>query len=286
MKTLLITGSSGFLGQRLIQQWQAHCTLHLPTRQEMNLTDAVSVQTYFAQKNPDYVLHLAAITQTQACEDNPEQAYAINVEGTKNIAIACKSVQAKLLFFSTEQVFNGNPECGPYDENCLPLPNTVYGKTKWEAEQLLPTIFNDFWILRLTWLFDRPKSPLLTQPSDILGLTIRNIQSNLPTHAATNEYRGMTSVWEVIKNIPKVWALPYGLHHFGSANDLSRATIVTLIHSLYQQNNPAATTPDPHYVTHPIARDIRLACHKIAQAGIIFTPTAQAIEEIMQHNRL
>ncbi len=277
MKTIIITGSSGFLGKRLVQQWHTQFTLCLPHRKDMNITDAHSVEAYFKQKKPDYVLHLAAMTQTLACEENPDQAYGINVLGTKNVAKACKRVQAKLIFFSTEQVFNGNLEAGPYNEECKPQPNTVYGTTKLLAEQLIPSILDEYWILRLTWLFVYPHESSLIPPKDILGLTLHNLKQSTQTRVATNEYRGITCVWEVIENLPKIWALPFSLYHFGSPNNLSRANVVELIHTLHVGNNPTTSPlPTVHYA-HAVRRDVRLDCHKLAQAGIIFKPTEEAI---------
>lgn len=144
MPNLLITGASGFLGWNLCQiaaaDWQIYGigrsrTIDLPhvTAIQTDLTDFAQLRTLFQQIKPDAVIHLAAQSTTQFCQQYPEQAYAINVTASENIAGLCADYHLPCVFTSTDLVFDGlNP---PYRESDPVSPLNRYGEQKVLAEQ-------------------------------------------------------------------------------------------------------------------------------------------------------
>ncbi|GAM70583.1 dTDP-4-dehydrorhamnose reductase [Vibrio ishigakensis] len=156
-KKILITGAKGFFGTRFINRYQNEFEIAGLDVQQLDITDKTAVDATFAELKPDYVIHAAAIAVTDFCNQHPDVAHKVNVQGAINVANACKASGSKLVFISTEQVFNGNPEAGPYTEQDTPVPDTVYGQNKLEAESELKSILEEMWILRFTWLFGLPE---------------------------------------------------------------------------------------------------------------------------------
>lgn len=122
---------------------------------QLDITDAVSVEKTIKEINPDVVVHCAAWTAVDAAEDeeNRDKVFAINVEGTKNIARVCKEIDAKMVYTSTDYVFNGQgtepwkPDCKEY------APLNVYGHSKLDGELAVSEILDKYFIVRIAWVF-------------------------------------------------------------------------------------------------------------------------------------
>lgn len=224
---ILITGSSGFLGSRLALHYRDKYELLLPSHAELNVSREEAVRTYLEEHRPDVVVHCAALSSTWYCEQHPEESHRVNVQGTVRIAKACKLIGAKFIFMSSDQVYNGTPLIGPLREDVVLQPVNVYGRHKLEAEQRalwnLPAAVG----LRLTWMYDLP--PRLTNHDNRSSVLVtlrssKNIMVNLKQAydagttlcAATHEFRGVTNVWDVVRNMEKTFALPGGVYNFGS----------------------------------------------------------------------
>ena len=152
--TILITGSTGFVGGRVVSSLQGKCNLLTPGHNELDVTSAEDVDSYISEKRPDVILHLAAISNTGYCEEHPEESFLVNVTSVENLANAASRYGAKLVFFSSDQVYNGNFEEGFLSED-LPLkPENHYGRHKLLAEQRALAICKDTVALRATWMYD------------------------------------------------------------------------------------------------------------------------------------
>ncbi|MCR5623901.1 MAG: dTDP-4-dehydrorhamnose reductase [Lachnospiraceae bacterium] len=122
---------------------------------QMDITDEAAVSSVIESEKPDSVIHCAAWTAVDAAEDeeNKEKVYNINVNGTKNIANACKKVDAKMMYISTDYVFDGQGE-KPWDPDCRDYkPLSVYGDTKLKGETAVETTLDKFFIVRIAWVF-------------------------------------------------------------------------------------------------------------------------------------
>ncbi len=122
---------------------------------QMDITDGDSVASVLAEVKPDVVVHCAAWTAVDAAEDeeNKEKVFAINAKGTENIAKACKELDCKMIYISTDYVFDGQGErpWEPDDKNYAPL--NVYGESKLQGEQAVSSILEKYFIVRIAWVF-------------------------------------------------------------------------------------------------------------------------------------
>lgn len=122
---------------------------------QLDITDRVAVDKAVTEANPDIVIHCAAWTAVDAAEDeeNRDKVHAINVEGTKNIAEACKKIGAKMVYISTDYVFSGQ-DTEPWKADCRDFaPLNYYGKTKLEGERAVEQLLTKFFIVRIAWVF-------------------------------------------------------------------------------------------------------------------------------------
>ncbi len=167
METLLITGSNGLLGVKLIEQAMGHYSVvglsrqpstHAPptacfTLHQLDIGDAAGITSLFQQLQPNTVIHTAAMTNVDDCERRPQEAWDVNTAGTENVARASRDVGAHLVFVSTDYVFSG--ERGPYREDDATDPISVYGRTKLEAERIVNRLCPDAVVARTSTLFGR-----------------------------------------------------------------------------------------------------------------------------------
>lgn len=143
---IAITGANGLVGSRIIELLHNEFTF-IPIHQEScDITNKEQVLTHINTIDFDILLHLAAYTNVDGAEKKPEIAYKINVEGTKNIFDAVRQKNKKIIYVSTDFVFDGKHP--PYDEDALPNPLAVYGKTKYEGEKI---IGNEGMIVRISY---------------------------------------------------------------------------------------------------------------------------------------
>lgn len=122
---------------------------------QLDITDKYAVEKALAEANPDVVVHCAAWTAVDAAEDeeNKPKVYAVNVTGTKNIAEACKKLGCKLIYISTDYVFNGQGT-EPWKADCKDFaPLNYYGQTKLEGELAVSGTLEKFFIVRNAWVF-------------------------------------------------------------------------------------------------------------------------------------
>lgn len=145
----LITGGNGVLAQYLIPLQKNHILLS-PDHEELDIIDEKAVNTYFQKNSPEIVIHLAAKTDVDWCENNPKEAFLVNSEGTKNIAKACKDMGSFLVYVSTAAIFNGEKNIFYEDDN--PAPINTYGKSKLQGERYIQEILKKYLIVRAAWL--------------------------------------------------------------------------------------------------------------------------------------
>lgn len=150
---VLVTGAKGQLGYDVVNELKKrnHEAIGVGS-DKMDITDGASVEKIFKETKVDAVVHCAAYTSVDAAEDNKGLCMKVNVEGTKNIAKACKKIDAKMIYISTDYVFNGEGEkpWEPEDE-CAPL--NVYGRSKYEGELAVEKYLDKYFIVRIAWVF-------------------------------------------------------------------------------------------------------------------------------------
>lgn len=148
---IVITGAKGQLGNAL-QQTLCNEQLYLIDLPELNLISYRDTTEFIKQVHPDMVIHCAAKTQVDDCEQKPNEAYRSNVIATKNVVNACQATDAAMVYVSTDYVFDGTATA-PYKEYDRCNPRSVYGRTKWQGEEIVKTHLTRFYIARTAWLF-------------------------------------------------------------------------------------------------------------------------------------
>lgn len=149
---IIVTGANGQLGRELMLRSDPDYELIGFGRAELDITDLKQCRAVLAQIKPDAVIHCAAYTAVDRAETDADSAYQVNAAGSRNIAIAAREVGAKLVFVSTDYVFDGSSAV-PYNEYDRPNPITVYGKSKLAGEQLVQTLHDRYFIVRTAWVY-------------------------------------------------------------------------------------------------------------------------------------
>ncbi|NOY07667.1 MAG: NAD(P)-dependent oxidoreductase [Spirochaetes bacterium] len=282
MKKILLTGGNGFFGTRFTRHYNNLFQILSTDVSDLNILNKSDVNTAMRIFKPDIVIHAAAVALTDYCNKNPEKCREINVTGALNVAEACKKNRAKLIFLSSEQVYNGNTNRGPFTETDTPHPDTIYGENKLEAENLLKKTLEELWILRFTWMFGVPQKGLPVV-NNILWDTVKSIMAGRTIHAPVNEYRGLTNIDKLIDRFYKIFELPFGTYHVGSANNISRYKIVKLIFKelgLEERTGELLIEDTEKYKDNP--RDVRLNTEKLKKHGIIFKDSAVSLKECIR----
>lgn len=153
---VLVTGVKGQLGYDVLNELykRGHETVGVDI-DEMDITDASSVCAVMEKVKPDAVVHCAAWTAVDAAEDNEDKVRLVNSVGTENIAKECKKLGCKLMYISTDYVFDGQGN-EPWDADCKNYkPLNVYGKTKLEGELAVAETLKKYFIVRIAWVFGK-----------------------------------------------------------------------------------------------------------------------------------
>jgi len=152
---ILVTGVKGQLGYDVVQEGEKRGLEMFGTDVDnMDITDAGQVKQVIERYKPDAVIHCAAYTAVDAAEDNQELCRKINVDGTRNIAEVCRSLDIPLMYFSTDYIFNGRGE-NFWNEDDEKQPLNVYGQTKYEGELAVQELVEKNFILRISWVFGK-----------------------------------------------------------------------------------------------------------------------------------
>ncbi|ACX68010.1 dTDP-4-dehydrorhamnose reductase [Paenibacillus sp. Y412MC10] len=150
---VLVTGAQGQLGKDVVSIFKGskHDVLGCG-RNELDINNLEQCHKIIKEYQPDCIIHCAAYTAVDAAESDSDQAYQINAIGTRNLAIAAESVGSKLIYISSDYVFNGRSDY-PYVEYDRTDPQSVYGKSKLAGEILTQTLCSKWFIVRTSWAF-------------------------------------------------------------------------------------------------------------------------------------
>ena len=223
---VLIIGASGFIGRyvsRRLVNGAGHKVFSSynsrpPTDDgaswhRLEITEAAGLNALFALARPDAVVHLAAMADVGTAERNPEVATAVNATATEAIASLCERDGARLVFMSTEYVFDGRN--GPYRENDAPAPTTQYGRTKFEAEQAVASLASNWSILRTSIVYGWPAPGR----RNFVPMLVERLRNGEPYHAPTNVYRSPVYVEHLVDGVVRLVEMEdTGVHHVAGSD--------------------------------------------------------------------
>lgn len=152
---ILLTGGNGQLGTELRKLLDEKGWDYISTDADvLDITDAEKTMKYISDLKPELIYHCAAYTAVDKAEDEGKELdEKINVEGTRNVAEAAKAAGSKLVYISTDYVFDGTRKDGMYQVDDATNPQSEYGRTKLLGEQAVQALMEDFYIIRTSWVF-------------------------------------------------------------------------------------------------------------------------------------
>lgn len=181
-----MTGVKGQLGYDVVNELEkrGHTAIGVDI-EELDITDAAAVRSMLQEIAPDAVIHCAAWTAVDAAEDNVEKCRQVNAAGTENIAKVCKDLNCKMMYISTDYVFDGQGTRPWEPDDPVTEPLNVYGLTKYEGEQAIQKYVDKFFIIRIAWVFGKGKNfikTMLNLAKTHNHLTVVNDQFGTPTY--------------------------------------------------------------------------------------------------------
>src|SRR5277367_5422863 len=181
----IMFGATGLLGKELMREWTGDALTGFSSR-DADIRDANAVRRIVKDARPEWIVLAAAYTDVDGCESNQELAFAVNCDGALNVAAAAKEISARLLFLSSDYVFDGK-KTSPYETADERNPQSVYGRTKAEAEIRLLESMPDCCIARTSWLFGTGgkcfPDTILKLAASRPALDVVNDQRGSPTYA-------------------------------------------------------------------------------------------------------
>ena len=183
---VFVTGVKGQLGYDVVNELEKRGYTAVGVDiDELDITDAAAVEAMLTEVKPDAVIHCAAWTAVDAAEDNIEKCRLVNAGGTENIAKVCKALDCKMMYISTDYIFDGEGTRPWEPDDPVTTPLNVYGLTKYEGEEAVRKNVEKFFIVRIAWVFGKGKNFIKTMIN--LGkthdhLTVVNDQVGTPTY--------------------------------------------------------------------------------------------------------
>ena len=183
---VLVTGFNGQLGYDVVKRFSLNGVTAVGVDiNDFDLTDKKSTIEYVKKVSPDVIVHCAAYTAVDKAEEDKEVAWNVNVNGTENIALAAKEVDAKFIYISTDYVFNGEGET-PFETDDIKSPLNVYGETKLEGERVATALLKKLFIIRVSWVFGvngkNFVKTMLSLSEKLSSLTVVSDQIGSPTY--------------------------------------------------------------------------------------------------------
>jgi dTDP-4-dehydrorhamnose reductase len=258
---ILVTGASGFVGNTIMKMCKD--VVAAPSLRGMSEDD---IRRMICESSVDAIIHTAAISDMSACEADPSGSFHANVEIPIYLARAAKGI--KLICFSSDQVYNGLEDEGPYKEENVKPANT-YAEHKLEMEQRVLDICPDAVMLRAEWMYDYYQK----KPNYFMNL----ISAKDVVSFSSKQFRGITYVKEVAENMEKVVSLPGGSYNFGSETTKSMYEITRDFIAELKLNVRLEDAPARH--------NLWMDCSKARKYGVEFSDVSEGLIRCLRDNK-
>lgn len=255
---ILITGAAGFVGRRLMETVPG--AVAAPSLRNASQED---IRRIVEESGAEAIIHTAAISDIGACQADPEASYRANVQLPLWLAKAAGN--RKLICFSSDQVYSGSKEAGPYSEE-MTAPGNVYACHKLEMEQRVLEILPEAVMLRAEWMYDL-RAP---KPNYLLNV----LRAEGTVAFSSRQYRGVTYLGEVAENMDRVLALPGGAYNFGSETTLSMQELTKRLAALLGKPLAVEDAPPRH--------NLWMDCGKAARYGVVFSDALTGLTKCLQ----
>lgn len=267
---ILVTGVTGQLGYDVFRQGvkMGFDMVGIGSK-DLDITKEADVSQRVTDIKPDAIIHCAAYTAVDKAEDNQEICWDINVNGTKYLANAAKSNNAKFMYISTDYVFDGLGET-PFLETDSPNPAGIYGMTKFEGEKQVRTILEKFYIIRISWVFG-------INGENFVKTMLKLSETNTEVNVVGDQIGSPTYTYDLAQLLLEViQESKYGVYHASNEGFCSWAEFAKEIFKLARKNvkiNSISTDKYPTKALRP--KNSRLSKQRLRDNDYIFLPTWQ-----------
>jgi dTDP-4-dehydrorhamnose reductase len=267
---ILVTGYNGQLGYDVVKVGQRQGLEMIgSTSRELDITDRLRVQDFMNEIKPDAIIHCAAYTAVDNAEDDKEKSWDVNVKGTKNLAEAAKSIKSKFMYISTDYVYDGKGTI-PYKETDKPNPSGYYGLTKYEGEKVVQSLFENFFIVRISWVFG-------INGNNFIKTMLRLAETRKELNVVADQYGSPTYTLDLSKLlIEMVQSEKYGIYHASNEGFCSWADFATEIYRLAEKKVSVSPITTAQYPTRAIRpKNSRMSKQKLVENGFKSLPSWQ-----------
>ena len=268
---ILVTGAAGQLGSDVVAELEKRRLEHLGIDiSNLDITDGGAVDSFMAANKPSCVIHCAAFTAVDAAEDNAELCMRVNEGGTKNLARACRDIDAEMLYISTDYVFDGKGD-SPYETDSPKSPLSVYGKSKLAGEEAVLRHLKRYYIVRTSWVFGK-------NGNNFVKTILKLSQSNDEINVVDDQIGSPTYTLDLAVLIcDMALSGKYGVYHATNEGFCSWADFAKEIITLSDNKcriNPIATE---NYTTKAVRpKNSRLSKQSIINKGFMQLPDWKA----------
>ena len=251
---ILVTGPNGFVGEKIMKL----CKDVIPCP-SLRTASEEDIRRIVAESGADTIIHTAAISDIGTCQANPEASYRANVQIPVWLAKAAKNI--KLICFSSDQVYSGMEEEGPYSEETV-KPGNLYAEHKLLMEQQVLDIDPDAVMLRAEWMYNYYEKKS--------NYFMNILRAKDTVSFSSRQYRGVTYVKEVALNMEKVMELPGGAYNFGSETTKSMYEITREFLNLLGK--------DVKLEDAPPRQNLWMNCEKARKLGVDFLTVDEGLK--------
>ncbi|ART78194.1 dTDP-4-dehydrorhamnose reductase [Sutcliffiella horikoshii] len=229
---VLVTGYTGQLGYDVVREGKKRGISMLGVgREDLDITNEAEVYQYVQKTNPDVIIHCAAYTAVDKAEDDKETCWNVNVLGTKFISTAAKKVNATLMYISTDYVFDGKGE-ELFSEIDKPDPVGYYGLTKYEGENVVRGLLEEYFIVRISWVFG-------INGNNFIKTMLRLSATHNKLNVVGDQYGSPTYTFDLARLlIDMIQTEKYGVYHAANEGFCSWAEFAS---EIFQQANKEVT---------------------------------------------
>jgi len=273
---ILVTGAKGFVGARVMEYFKD--ALAFPSEILRNQNPEKGVIEYVKRVQPAAIIHTAAVSDIGECEKAPDASYLANVVLPDALNKAALEEKIKILMFSSDQVYTGMTDEGPYsDEAELPEPTNTYARHKLLSEKRTLDKNPDCVHLRATWMYDMPLYNHKNR-MNFLTLALKSAETGTPMSASVCQHRAVTYVRQVASNLEKMLSAPGGAYNYGSGNDLTMYETALAFFRILGLKEKAETlvrkTEAPG--------SLWMTFEKLNKAGVYFDTTEEGFERVIR----
>lgn len=264
---ILVTGYNGQLGYDVVKagERQGLNMVGLGIN-DLDITDEQAVHKTIERVRPGAIVHCAAYTAVDKAEDEKELCYKVNVDGTRYLAEAARSVNARMMYISTDYVFDGQGTA-PYSEVDLPAPIGYYGLTKYEGEQAIQTILEQWYIIRISWVFG-------VNGSNFIKTMLKLAESCSEIRVVSDQYGSPTYTADLAKLvIDMIRTDHYGIYHATNEGICSWAEFAEEIFRQSGKESVVHHIATEEYPTRAVRpKNSRLSKNKLETTGFARLP--------------